>query len=260
MTQTKSAGPRTIYKAVKILRAFSRETPELGVRNLAEKVDMPKSTVHRLLVALEQEGIVEQNATTGQYRLGLELMILAGRAMSSLDVRRAALASMRNLSDRWGETVDLDVLRGAEIIIIEELPGQHLLTTGGYWARQMPAHCTSTGKVLLAYAGREYVEKHLPVELPQMTVNTITSRQALMEQLAEVRRQGYARSWGESAEHVYAMAVPIRDRMGDIVAAMSISGPAARIDEQTASEMIQALKEASTRVSANLGYADDLGY
>jgi IclR family KDG regulon transcriptional repressor len=255
MNDSKRLGPQTIHKAIALLRAFTPDAPELGVRKLAEMLDMPKSTVHRLLVALEQEGFVEQDARTGLYRLGFELVILAGYALGSLDVRRVALSYMDQLAERWKETVDLDVLRGAHIVIVEQIPGRHVLNTGGAWATRLPAHCTSTGKVLLAYAGREYVEKHLPAELERYTPHTVTTREALLEELAQVREQGYARSWGERDEFVNAVGVPIRGLTGEVVAAMSISGLSARFDERTAMEMVDALKQAAKEISAHLGYA-----
>ena len=198
MTEPAStSGPQTIHKAVQILRAFTPDSPEIGVRDLAEKVGIPRSTVHRLLTALEREGIVEQNRDTGRYRLGFELVAIAGMALRTVNVRRVALPHMTRLAGRWQETVDLDVLREGHIIIIEQIAGQHLLNTGGMLAARLPTHCTSTGKVLLAHAGAEYVRDHLPAELPRYTQHTTTSRDELLQELARVRQQGYARVRGE---------------------------------------------------------------
>ena len=90
MNRSQSTGPQTVHKAIQLLRAFSPEDPEIGVRELAARVDMPRSTVHRLLAALEAEGIVEQNPRTSLYRLGFELVALAGSALRQSDVRRSA--------------------------------------------------------------------------------------------------------------------------------------------------------------------------
>lgn len=256
MVSSKTSGPQTIHKAVQLLRSFTITSPEIGTRELAVRVGMPKSTVHRLLVALEEEGLVEVNPDTGRYRLGLGLVTLAGTVLRTVDIRRVALRHMTRLAARWNETVDLDVLRGAQIMIIEQIPGQHLLSTGGMLAALLPAHCTSTGKVLLAYAGRDYVLGHLPDELPRYTPHTITSRSALLEELEQVRQQGYARSWGEYEEYVHALGVPIRDRRGEVVAAMSISGLAGRIDGEVVPEMIQALQQAAAEISTGMGYVD----
>lgn len=256
MDQSDKTGLLTIQKAAALLRALSHDMPETGIRELAEKLAVPRSTVHRMLVALEREGFVDKDTVSGRYRLGHELIFLAGHALRTMDVRRIALPYMHQLADRWKETVDLDLLRGAEILIIEEIPGQHLLGTGGNWAKRMPAHCTSTGKIFLAYAGREYVEEHLPEVLQAYTAATITSRQALIGQLEKVRQQGYARSWGEHSEFMHAIGVPIHDHTGSVVAAMSISGLAARMDESTAKEMIPALLVASREISTRMGYVE----
>jgi DNA-binding IclR family transcriptional regulator len=238
-----------IHKSIIILRAFTPDSPELGVRELANKVDIPKSTVHRLLQALEQEGLVERSDETYRYRLGLELVVMAGTALRNMDIRRSALRHMNHLAERWGETIDLDVLRGTHIMIVEQIPGQHILSTGGSFASLMPAHCTSTGKVLLAHAGTEYILKNFPEKLPTNTPLTISTRTALLKELKKVRRQGYAKALGENEEYVTALAVPIRDRTGNVVAAMSISGLAARIDEKTSEEMIKDLQQAASEIA-----------
>jgi IclR family transcriptional regulator, KDG regulon repressor len=242
-----------IHKAVVILRAFTPDSPELGVRELATKIGIPKSTVHRLLLALESEGLVDKSPETGRYRLGLALVAIAGTALRNLDVRRLALRHMNRLSERWGETIDLDVLRGTHILIIEQIPGQHILSTGGSLASLIPAHCTSTGKVLLAHAGTEFILKNLPEKLHTNTPHTIATRTALLEELEIVRRQGYAEARGENEEYVHALAVPIRDRTGKVVASMSISGLAARIDEKTAEEMIIALQQVAADIAGSFG-------
>jgi IclR family acetate operon transcriptional repressor len=252
--EEKTSGTQAIHKGTMLLRAFDPDSPEIGVRELARKVRLPKSTVHRLLVAMEQEGLVEQNPITSRYHLGIELVAIAGSALRSLDVRRVALRYMKQLAERWNETVDLDVLRGTQIVIIEQIPGQHLLSTGGSMAASLPAHCTSTGKILLAHAGEEYVLNNLPEELPRLTRHTITSRSQLLSELEQVRSQGYSRSWGEYEEYVHALGVPIYDRTGEVIASISISGLAARINGQTAEEMIKHLKGCAAEISAGLGF------
>lgn len=239
-----------------MLRAFSPSLPEIGVRDLADRVGIPRSTVHRLLAAMEDEGLVERNLETGRYRLGFELVALAGMALRSVDIRRVALPLMSHLAARWHETVDLDVLRGGHVIIIEQIAGQHLLNTGGMLAARLPAHCTSTGKVLLAYAGPEYVREHLPEELPRYSPLTITAIAALLQDLDQVRRQGYAQVRGEYEEYVTALGVPIRDHTASVIAAMSISGLSVRIDEETANQMIRALKQGAAEISTALGYVE----
>lgn len=256
MPSSASPGPQTIHKAVQLLRAFSPGSPEIGVRDLADRVGIPRSTVHRLLAAMEDEGLVEQDMGTGRYRLGFELVALAGIALRSVDIRRVTLPHMSHLAARWHETVDLDVLRGEHVIIIEQIAGQHLLNTGGMLAARLPTHCTSTGKVLLAFAGPDYVIEHLPEELPKHSPLTITSRALLLQDLDQVRRQGYARVRGEYEEYVTALGVPIRDHTASVVAAMSISGLSVRIDEETADQMILALKQTAAEIATSLGYVE----
>lgn len=252
-----SPGSLTIHKAITVLRAFSPNTPTMSLRQVVEKTNIPKSTAFRLLAALQADNLIEQDCSTGNYQLGFEVVALAGYLLGGLDVRNVALPYMRQLAEHWNETVCLDVLRGVDIIIAEQIPGQHFLRTGGTFAARQPAHCTSTGKVLLAYAGRNYVETNLPKELKSFTAKTITSRDRLLDELSLVRQQGYAIADGEYGEMVTACAAPIHNRRGEVIAAISVSGPNIRIDGNNIEEIINELKQVTMKVSCNLGYVDE---
>jgi DNA-binding IclR family transcriptional regulator len=229
----------------------------MSLGQIANKINIPKSTTHRLLAALQEDGLIEQENETGDYRLGFELVSLAGVLLRSLDVRDVAFPYMRSIADRWSETVCLDVLRGADIIIVEQIPGQHFLNTAGTFAARQPAHCTSTGKVLLAYAGKDYIERNLSETLPAYTASTITSREQLIEELSEIRQKGFAVVVGEYGDMVTAIATPIKGRSGEVVAAMSISGPSLRINNYEIEEIVEELKNVSAKISNKLGYFGD---
>jgi IclR family transcriptional regulator, KDG regulon repressor len=249
-----SPGSLTIHKAMTVLRAFSPESPAMSVRQVAEKIKVPKSTVHRLLMVLQNENLIELDPDTGNYQLGYELVVLAGYLLRSKNIRSIALPYMRELGERWHETVCLDVMRGIDIIITEQVPGQHFLQTGGTFASRQPAHCTSTGKVLLAYAGREYVESHLPEVLFAYTKKTITSRDNLLIELARIKGQGYAVANGEYGDMVTACAAPIHHRTGEVIAAISISGLMQRMEGHGIEAMVADLKDVTDRISSKLGY------
>jgi DNA-binding IclR family transcriptional regulator len=171
-----------------------------------------------------------------------------------MDFRDVAKPYMKKITSRWSETVCLDVLSGSEIIIVEHIPGQHLLNTGSPFATRQPAHCTSTGKVLLAYQEHDYIEKNLSETLPAYTNKSITSREQLLEELSEIRRKGFGLVIGEYDEMVTAMAVPIIGRSGQVVAAMSISGPSFRMNNYENKELIEELKYSAAEISKKLGY------
>jgi DNA-binding IclR family transcriptional regulator len=251
---TNSPGSLTIHKAMTVLRAFTPESPTMSVRQVAEKIGVPKSTVHRLLSVLQEENLIELDPDTGYYQLGYELVVLAGCLLRSRDVRNIALPYMQDLGERWHETVCLDVMRGIDIIITEQIPGQHFLHTGGTFAARQPAHCTSTGKVLLAFAGQKYVESHLPETLAAFTPNTITSREKLLIELARIRSQGYSIANGEYGDMVTACAAPIHHRTGEVIAAMSISGLTLRMEGHGIEAIVNDLISVTDKISSNLGH------
>ncbi|NMC14470.1 MAG: IclR family transcriptional regulator [Chloroflexi bacterium] len=244
-----------VKKAGKILKAFSRERSLIGVRELAEIVNLPKSTVQRLLTSLADEGLIYQDPATRRYSLGAGILVLAGVVLSHMDFRRIALPFMTNLSAKWQETIDLDILEGTHVIIVEQIAGQYALSAGSPLARRLPAQSTSTGKVLLAYAGVEYVKANFPEEIPSTkpSSNVSITREQLLRELEIVRNEGIARSREEREEFVYAIGVPIWDSTDKVIAALSLSGFVARIDKNE-KEIIKDLKKASREISEQLGY------
>lgn len=244
-----------VKKTVQILKAFSKDSYLIGVRELAERINLPRSTVQRLLSSLEDEGLVFQDPVSQRYGLGTGILVLAGVVLSHMNFRSIALPFMMGLSEKWQETIDLDVLEGADVIIVEQIPGQYALSVGSPFSRRLPAYCTSTGKVLLAYRGPEYVQNNLPEEIPSIAADSKghISCEKFIEELALIKKQGFARSKGEREEFVYAIAVPLMDINGKVVAAMSVSGFVSRIDTNE-DAIINDLQNASKEISKQLGH------
>jgi DNA-binding IclR family transcriptional regulator len=163
---------------------------------------------------------------------------------------------MADLARAWNETVNLEVLRDDHTISIEHARGQHRLGLVGDFPGPLPAHCTSTGKVLLAYAGRSYVEANIPASLTRYTQKTIATRAELLDELEQVKRRGFATSMGEYEESLHAVGAPIRQMTGEVVAAVSISGPVSRMGEEMMGQMVKDLLEAVSAISARLGYRE----
>lgn len=242
-----------VIKTIQILKSFTKDNYLLGIRDIEEIVKLPKSTVQRLLATLEDEGFVFQDPISLKYGLGREILALAGIILSNMNFRRVALPYMMNLSKKWQETIDLDVLDGGDVIIVEQIPGQYALSVGSPLIRRLPAHCTSTGKVLLAYAGPEYITNNLPEKFQSNIQNSkkIIIREQLIKDLEIVTKQGFSRSRGELEEYVYAIGVPIFDINERVIAAMSVSGFVPRIDTNE-EEIINDLKQASKEISKQL--------
>ena len=222
---------QSVTNAVRVLKAFSSSQRCWGVSDLARHLDIGKSTVHRLLSTLADEGILERDAETGKYRLGLAMFDLAAAVPTQLDLHEAVLNPLTNLRNRTGETSQIAVLDGREVVYIERLVSPSTLRTFLGVGRRNLAHCTASGKALLAFAPRQQSERILNGwQLEAVTVHTITSVPALRRELEGVRRRGFAENRQEAALGVVSVAAPIRDAGARTVAALSVAGPADRLD------------------------------
>jgi DNA-binding IclR family transcriptional regulator len=247
-------GNQAVRRAIIVLKAFSDENPEMGVTEVSRRVNLHKSTVYRLLSAFEGEGLIAKSAETGKYRLGPELIVLGEQVLRHTDVHRVALPFLKEMADRTGETVDLEVLSGSNVVTIEEIAGKHVVAAAGAIGMPWAAHATSTGKVLLAHLPPEKQRQILARTLKKFTSRTITDPKALARDLLKVREQGYSISFGELEEHLIAVGLPIRGRGGDAIAAVSISGPDTRLVPDKLSGLIRIGLDTCARISARLGY------
>lgn len=245
---------QTIQRAVIILRCFMNSDSELGVTFISRHVGIHKSTVFRLLSALCKEGFVEQNPETGKWRLGLGLLDLAGVVLERMDLRKVALIPLRILASQTQETINVTILDGNECVNIESIQSPKPIQHAGRLGRRTPPHCTSTGKVLLAFITPEEREMLLPGTLLACTKNSIVDKCALEKEFSWVREHGYAIAHEEYEEGLSAIAAPIRDYTDRVVATVSISGPTYRIGPGRIEDFVEMLLEVANKISANLGY------
>ena len=242
-----------------ILRSFSEAEPELGVTTLSERLGLHKSTVSRLLSTLQQEGFVEQDLETSKYRLGLGLVSLAGYALEHIDLRRVAQPYLSSLAELTQETINMTTLDGNECVNIERVASPRLIRYAGSIGRRTPTHCTSTGKVLLAYLTRPERDAILPESLLRFTAKTIVDREILEQALAQVCQQGYAIAHEEFEEDLTAMAAPIYNHTGRVIATVSISGPTHRMEPAKLEVFIELLRGTADKISTQLGCAPGNG-
>jgi IclR family acetate operon transcriptional repressor len=247
-------GNQAVRRAIAVLKAFSDDAPEMGVTEVSRKVILHKSTVYRLLSAFEGEGLIAKSPETGKYRLGPELIVLGEQVLRHTDVHRVALPFLRELADRTGETVDLEVLSGSNVVTIEEIAGKHVVAAAGAIGMPWAAHATSTGKVLLAHLPPEKQRQILARTLKKFTPRTIIDAKTLGRDLIKIREQGYAVSFGELEDHLIAIGLPIRSRNGDAIAAVSISGPDTRLTPDKMAGLIRTGLETCAKISGRLGY------
>lgn len=246
-------GTQTVLRAVTLLKAFSDERPEWGLSDLARSVGLNKTTTFRLLNALESEGMLARNPRTDQYRLGPETIALGARALRSNDLRSAARTVLSNLALAVSETATLEILEGGDVLILDEVAGPSLIGTSPSIGTRWPAYATSTGKVLLAELEPADRNRRLPRRLVRITQRTITDRAALDRELAKVRARGFATAV-EELEHGYvAIAAPVRDHDGRIVAGVSVGGPSARLTTARITAIVPAVRKAASDISRRLG-------
>jgi DNA-binding IclR family transcriptional regulator len=247
------SGTQAIRRAVAVLKAFGPEPVHLTAQQISQRTGLNRSTVYRLLSALEHEGLLAADAT-GRYRLGPDMAILGTLALRQMDLRAVALPCMRGLAERSGETIDLEILHGNQVMIIEEIAGDHLLSATSNIGTLYPAHCTSTGKLLLAALPADTLSVLLADGPSRCGPRTITDADALRAELQAALERGYATSYEELEAHLHAIGAPIYDHQERMVAALSISGPAARMPYRREAEIARLLMDACAEISRGLGY------
>lgn len=245
---------QAIERAVAILNSFSADEPELRVVQLAERLELHKSTVHRFLANLEAAGLVERNLRNGHYRLGMRIFELGGLVMQRMDLWEEALPFLEGLVRDTGETGHLAVLDGGEAIYIERVETRRALRVPSAIGRGYPAHATNLGKVLLAYSDPHEVTRIVSEHgLVGFTPNTITDLDDLHAELAVIRDRGYAIDNEEYDEGLRCIGAPVRDHNGAVIAAVGIGGPVTRVTPSRIDELSQLVMTAARGLSHRLG-------
>jgi IclR family transcriptional regulator, acetate operon repressor len=233
-----------------LLRVLESEQP-VGLGELAAASGIPKSTASRLLTALERRGLIEQDGERGRLRPGPAILRVAERGMLERNIVELARPSLDALSDASGETINLAVPGREGVEHVAQVDGLHFLGAGQWLGRAVESHCTANGKVFLAF-GRASV----PATLTSHTDQTITDPGRLEEELEIVRRRGFASAVDELEPGLAAIAAPVRGARGDVVAALSMSGPTLRITPARIAELRTILIEEGRALSRRLGHRE----
>ena len=244
---------QSVDRALETLELLARHG-ESGVTEVAERLGVHKSTASRLLSALEVRRMVEQGGDRGRYRLGGGVLALAGALAGQMDLVRAARGVCEALAEQVGETVNVAVADGADVVNVDQARGASAISTHNWTGERTPSHATSSGKVLLAFGALPRPGGRGP--LPRFTDATITDRRALSAALEEVVERGFAVADGELEEGLLAIAAPVRDAGGGVVAAISASGPGYRLGRERRDEVAAALVAAAEEVSERLGWRE----
>jgi DNA-binding IclR family transcriptional regulator len=246
---------RSVDRAAALLLALGDCPGEAGVTELARRLGLHKSTASRLLATLQRRGLVEQDEETGKYRLGLVVIRLAERAERTLDLRGIALPELQRLARATRETVTLGIVQGDACLTVAQVDGPNMVACSDWTGRTTPLHCVASGKILLAAMAERDVLRIARPGLPARTERTITGFEALMEELARVRRRGFATAFSEWIEGTNGVAVPVVDARGRVIASIGVWGPAFRVSAGRVAEIVASAREAAAAVTVRLGGA-----
>lgn len=245
---------QSIDRAVMMLKLFSETTRELKLTEIAERLDLHKSTTFGILNTLKYHGLISQNEDNQKYSLGTYLLELGNILVNSMDIRGIASTILNNIRNSLEETVHLGMIENFEVVYIdkqESTQSMRIFTTIG--ARN-PAHCTGIGKAMMAYMDQEYLKSKLPEILERFTEKTIVNKIKLLEQFEEIRKNGYALDEEERIEGLTCVAAPIFDHLGKVKYAISVSGPSVRMSDEKIQEAILLVKKSAREISGKLGY------
>ncbi|GAA1912091.1 IclR family transcriptional regulator [Streptantibioticus ferralitis] len=249
-----AGGVQSVDRAVSVLEILAQRG-EAGVSEVAAEIDVHKSTAFRLLGALEARGLVEQAGERGKYRLGFGIVRLAGAVTDRIDITQQSRPICERLAEELGETVNIAVLESTYAINLYQVRGPGAVTAHNWVGQLTPLHATSSGKILLAQLpAKRRAELLAAAGLEKLTPGTITSKARLEKNLAEIRERGYSTTHEEFEVGLNAMAAPIRSRDGEVVAAVSASGPGYRFTDERMHELAPLLLKGAEEISHRLGY------
>ncbi|HEY5033219.1 MAG TPA: IclR family transcriptional regulator [Actinomycetes bacterium] len=254
-------GLSSVRNAARLLKVFRSREPEIGVSELARRLGLGKSTVHRLLTTLVGEGLIERDTRTGGYRLGLVVFELGEAVRVHLDLHAAAGPVLASLREQTGESSQVGVLDGHEVVYVDRLESSQSLRLFTETGRRVPVHCTSSGKVLLAYLSEVDLGAVLATApLTRLTDQTITDPGELGAELDRVRARGWAEAVNERELGVASVAAPVRNAAGHVIAAISIGAPTVRLGRLQRREMGAVILEAGEATSRRLGWVPEAAH
>jgi IclR family KDG regulon transcriptional repressor len=254
MEQGAKARLSSVANSIRVLTSFSGQEDELGITTLANRLRLAKSTVHRLAATLTSAGFLEQNSETGKYRLGVALFELGALVRRRMDVANEARPKLRELLEKTGETVQLGIVDHYSVLYVYEMESPRAIRMAAAVGGRAPLHCTAVGKVLLAFQPADYVKQVIERGLTAYTPKTITKRDAVLGVLEEVRLREHAIDDEESEGGLRAVAAPVRNHSGAVIAALGVAAPVQRMSKKTMHTCVPSVIETANAVSARLGY------
>lgn len=252
------SGIAAVDRAVAVLDAFTHGELRLGVSDVARATGLSTSTAHRVLGSLCAHGLVTKMGQS--YALGPRILQLAAAARDTGNLTAVARPVMTALRDATGETVGLHVNKGGGRFVIDQVEStQPLRRTYTEWGQSIPLYQGAPSRVLLAYADDQTRAAVLAGPFESITSSTVVDPDALAREIELVRQNGYTFSFEERVAGIRSIAVPLRDFTGQVIAAMSVTGPAIRVTEQWMHRMLPTILQAASDISVALGFSGQDG-
>jgi DNA-binding IclR family transcriptional regulator len=246
---------RAVERALDVLLCFSRQTPELTLTQISERVGIHKSTVHRLLATLEEKRFVERNSANGAYRLGIQMFQMAYLALEHNDLRQIATPYLQQLSEQFRETVSISILDETDMVYLRVIESPQRVKLAAATGQRLPSFCTASGKAILAFSGDEVVQQVLDQGMPKYTQCTLDSPERFIANLSQIREQMFSISVQEFEEGINAVAAPVLDQDNRPIASIAVAGPSFRLTPGKMSEIGPLIVAVSREIA--LGFLKD---
>lgn len=248
---------RVVGRALDILQAFAAVEPELTVTELSHKLGLNKSTVHRLTEMLERRGFLTRNPKTRAYALGPAILGFTGVVLAQNDLGAISYPRMRELRNRTGETVTINIRVGMQRVCIAQVESPHELRMRLNIGSPVPLYCGAASKIFLASMSSDEIEEVIRVtKLKPMGPGSIRDPKILHGQLKQIRDNGYAISREERIPGGITLAAPIWNMNGETVASLSVYGPIIRVSREELASWIPLVTKTARTISGELGYIE----
>ena len=248
-----SAPVRAVDRALDILTCFNSESPVLSLTQIAQKVGISKSTVHRLLASLEQRRFIRRDKITGLYRLGVRIVEMGALALRDVNVQQWVQPYLQQLSAECGETIDLAILDGEHVVYLQVIESPQRVKIAASVGQRLPAYCTASGKAFLAYLPDDQVKHILSKGLPRYTSQTYTALEDLYADLRLTRQRGFAVSEQEYETDINAIAAPVLDGNNYPVMVIAVVGPSYRMSHERMLELGSSVRKVTDTIAKELG-------
>jgi IclR family pca regulon transcriptional regulator len=247
-----------VSRGTTLLSVLSESSTPLNLSEISRKIQLSKSTVQRLTYTLHKLGFLDRDEETKKFRLGPKSILLGLSMIRNLDLRKIAFPYLDRTSKEIGETVNLAILDGSEIVYVERIKTEQILNINLQVGSRLPFYCTSMGKAMLAFLSEKRLEEVLrKMELNSLTPYTIKSKMDLRKELKRVREKGFSTNNEELSVGLRSVAAPVRNFTGEVIAAVNIAVPSARVSlKELETIFAKKVKETSDQISFSLGYEE----